>query len=726
MNDIAVIIPTYNVEEYIEKAMLSIINQKFSGEIELIIIDDCSTDLTVERINKVINEHKNFNIKFLQQKQNMRQGTARNRGIKECNSTYIIFLDGDDFFDNNALQTMFVKAENENCDFVICDWAYYYEDKGVVYVNNEKFMNNNILEEEDCEDLLSAGSFFTVNKLYRKEFLVENNIYYGEGYIYEDLEFYMDVAQKATRIGLVQNPFYKVRVNYTSTTKTNTESNEHVNSFLKAIDATLKKFQPRKEITRYFLYRYLLTRALNYTKYRAPKKYQKTTIKNVIDSMNKNDLFVPNNLSPFYDVLFGRRLVQNSKYNKVIFFYNLHSNRYLRRGFLFTYKVKLKFWKFRQKLKRKYKNLILNIQRKYYKRAKLETNLIIFLGFDYKYIGNSKYLFDYIVENYSNDFKVVFVTDNEKINEKYRVKPRSKEFYKIINKAKVVIAESWIPLDFQKKDNQKWIQLWHGTPFKKLLFDSHEKYIMKRNPNHKRNKHKDIIRWDILLSDSEVASEKFASSFNYGIENILNMGYPRVQWLKDNQENLDLKKQIKTMLNIDKEKKVVLYAPTWRDYNYRQSILDLDYVLNLSELQNLLGEEYVVINKNHALANNISNSADIIIPHNDFETQSLLLIADTLISDYSSIIFDAIAVNKNFNLFINDFAKYEDSRGVYSDMLEDLRPYLTNDIKKLVEMIKNPSKQIDLDINLQKKYSSMYQKDSNLNILKKITEMILN
>ena len=723
MNDIAVIVPTYNVEDYIEKAMLSIINQNFSGKIELIIIDDCSTDLTVEKVNNVIKMNKNFNIKFLQQKQNMRQGTARNRGIKECNSKYIIFLDGDDFFDNNALQTMFEKAEKENCDFVVCDWAYYYEDKGVVYVNNERFMNNNLLEEAECEDLLAAGSYFTVNKLYRKNFLVQNNIYYGEGYIYEDFEFYIDVAQKAKKIGIVQNPFYKVRINNKSTTKTNTKSREHIDSVIKAIDATLKKFQPRKEISRYFLYRYLLTRTLNYTKYRAPRKYQKSTIKTVIDNMNEKELFIPKNLSPFYDVIFGRGLVQNSKYNRVIFFYNLYSNRYLKRAFFCIYKEKLRFWKFRQKIKKKYKNFILKLQRKYYHKAEIEKNLILFLGFDYKYLGNSKYLFNYIIENYSNEFEVFFVTNNENVNKKYRVKPRSKEFYHKLGKAKIVIAESWIPLDFPKKENQKWIQLWHGTPFKKLLFDSHEQHIMKRNPNHKRNKSKDIARWDILLSDSEVANEKFESSFDYDKKNILSTGYPRVQWLKENQDNFELKNQIKDMLDIDKEKKVVLYAPTWRDYNFKESVLDLDYVLNLSELQNLLGEEYVVVNKNHALANNISNSADIITPHDDIETQSLLLIADTVISDYSSIIFDAIAVNKKFNLYINDFAKYEDARGVYSDMLEDLSPYITDDIIELVEMIKKPTKQ-EQDLKLQTKYSSMYQKDSNLEIYKKITEMM--
>ncbi len=185
------------------------------------------------------------------------------------------------------------------------------------------------------------------------------------------------------------------------------------------------------------------------------------------------------------------------------------------------------------------------------------------------------------------------LTTSKEVPSKYRVIPRSLKFYKILNQARIVIGESWIPLDFLKKEGQEWVQLWHGTPFKKLFFDSHEPFITTFNKNHKRDKQRDISRWDYLLADSTKAKEQFTTAFAYPVERILNIGYPRVQWLKDNRYNQELIKELKQSMEIPEDKKVILYVPTWRDYNYKKSVLDLDYTLDISRMQQLLDEDYV-------------------------------------------------------------------------------------------------------------------------------------
>ncbi|MDT3982172.1 CDP-glycerol glycerophosphotransferase family protein, partial [Staphylococcus ureilyticus] len=145
------------------------------------------------------------------------------------------------------------------------------------------------------------------------------------------------------------------------------------------------------------------------------------------------------------------------------------------------------------------------------------------LGFDYKYQGNSKYLFNYLKDKY-NPTKLKFVTSDKRIPEDYRIEPRSKEFFNAFYTSKVIIAESWIPLAFKKKEGQVWLQLWHGTPFKKMLFDSNESHMLRLNPNHRIRMKKDIARWDYLLSDSELAKSIFNTSFDFNYNKILNYG----------------------------------------------------------------------------------------------------------------------------------------------------------------------------------------------------------
>src|SRR5690606_4490026 len=124
----------------------------------------------------------------------------------------------------------------------------------------------------------------------------------------------------------------------------------------------------------------------------------------------------------------------------------------------------------------------------------------------------------------------------------------------------------------------------------------------------------------------------------------------------------------KEKLAIPLEKTVILYAPTWRDYNYKTENLDLTYLLDVQKLEKSLNDDYVIVYKEHSLGKKKMFEGNIVIPDDDIETQELILISDLVISDYSSIIFDALAIDIPFYLFITDFEKYEMARGVYEDM----------------------------------------------------------
>jgi CDP-glycerol glycerophosphotransferase len=725
--DISVIIPTYNAEKYITHALDSVVNQNFTGSIEIILIDDCSTDNTPNIIKEYKEFHSDVNINIFFQEKNMRQGTARNRGLNEAKGKYIFFLDGDDFLDCNAFEKMFARAEEKSCDFVLCDWAYYYEDKGLVYVNNDLFVSKDFLFGPECEDLYQAGTYFTVNKLYNKDFLLKNNIRYGEGYIYEDFEFYVKVAQYAEVIGIVQNPYYRVRVNEHSTTKTDTKSKNHIESFLKAVQNSMVDFAPRGKYSYYQLNKHLIQKAIYYSENRAPFGYKKKTLRSVLEILNnKNKKYkVPENVITLNHFYFRRKLVQRGKVNSILFVHWLQKKKKLEPLFQFARKQKQKITSTNIYKKMKQKKFDKKVN-SYYNKP-IDHNTILFLGFDYRYVGNSRYFLDYLLEK-DKKLNIYFVTKDKCVPKEYRVSPRSLKFYEVLAKAKVVIAESWVPLGFKKRPGTTWIQLWHGTPFKKVFFDSHEYYISKFNRNHKKQKQKDISKWDFLLADSEVGRDKLSSSFAFDKDRILNFGYPRIQWLKENKNNTELKNEIRTKLGIPEDKKVILYVPTWRDYNYKKKNPKFSYLLDLRKMSEKLESEFIILNKQHSMETKKKNKGNFIItPSEKIEVQHLLLITDYIISDYSSIIFDGMAIDIPFYLYINDFEKYEKARGVYPDMHEVLKTFYVENETDLVQKLKQgkasyPMEQFRVAKEL---YSNNLDTNSNNELYKKIKKILL-
>ncbi|MFB9974388.1 CDP-glycerol glycerophosphotransferase family protein [Allobacillus sp. GCM10007489] len=715
--DISVIIPVHNAPIYIEEAINSVNKQNFFGDVEIIVIDDCSTDNTVSSIKRIMKSSR-FPIKLIELEQNMKQGAARNKGLSIAKGKYVFFLDSDDFIHEDCLNDLFEEGELFDHDFVMCDWAYSYEDRGIVYANFDSFLREKRLYEKDCERLLEAITFFTVNKLYNKDFLQKNHISYGEGYIYEDYEFYVNTTINARSIGVISNPYYFVRFHDNSTTKISRKTTIHIDSFVRAVEATLLDFEPRKEISYYHLYKHLLRKALNYSNNRAPFGKKIPTIKKVIKLLNnkKVDYIVPKNIVLHNHLYFRRAYVQRGQILKILIVDWLHRKKKLNKVF---YKYKA----FRDRVKAKNKREAKANVIKESLNNPVKKGRILFLGFDFKYKGNSKYLFDYLTKQ-AHPYQIFIATKNKSVPGYLRVKPRSLKFYEYLYSSEIVIAESWIPLDFRKREDSKWIQLWHGTPFKKLLFDSNEKNILTKNKLHKRNKQRDIRRWDYLIADSEFAKQKLSKSFLFNPENIMTTGYPRVQWLKDNIVNTNLIEELKAELNIPINKKVILYTPTWRDYNHKTKLTDFNFKLDLGELANKLSDEYVIIDKSHDFEKNWENVYnEVIQPNNTFETQELILISDIIISDYSSIIFDAMHINKPFYLYINDLYKYQDSRGVYQEILDHLQPLITADKNKLMYMIEN-NIYGNLNLDLSKFIDNNYQNSNE--VLKEQIESLIS
>lgn len=308
----------------------------------------------------------------------------------------------------------------------------------------------------------------------------------------------------------------------------------------------------------------------------------------------------------------------------------------------------------------------------YHKNKDAIKPYIVFLGFDYSYRGNSKYLFEYI-KNHTN-FTVYFITDEQQ-GESF-VSPQHSETQNLIEQAQVLVLESYIPDGL--KPNGTIIQLWHGTPIKKLFLDSNELHQNKNIYNYRARKYNKLIKHNYFITDTKEINSVFNTAFPMQETKIISSGYPRNQFLIEHNEDNQLISQIKEDLQLNNHKQTILYVPTWRDNKEEQYLL---------EFPKEITDHYNIIYKCHIEDKNIKKT-NYIDPL-DYETQQLILVADMLISDYSSIIFDALTIDKKVYLYTPDFESYKYHRGLYEEVFNTVNQNQYFESNKMFEAISN-------------------------------------
>lgn len=184
MYSLSVIIPVYNTEQYIERCIESLINQTLN-DIEIIIIDDGSTDKSLEIINSF--KEKYSHMRVITQS-NSGQGSARNAGINIAKGKYITFVDSDDWLEDRCLEELYSIAVNSEADIVICNMKKVY-DNYCRYDEMPPFTKERLTRHEGIEEILKDKEIksYPCAKLFRRELFVKNNILFPENMYYEDL-----------------------------------------------------------------------------------------------------------------------------------------------------------------------------------------------------------------------------------------------------------------------------------------------------------------------------------------------------------------------------------------------------------------------------------------------------------------------------------------------------------------------------------------------------------
>ncbi len=685
---ISVIVPVYNTAKYLPKMFESLEKQTYPYY-ELILINDGSTDESGEVIKKYIKNKKN--VTYIEQ-ENKKQGYTRNQGIKKATGNYILFLDSDDFLETRTLELCVQKVREQDPDFVYFEWKEYHDGKKKFeYKRFDKNLDNKeILENEECSLLLSEKFYYTVTRLYKRDFLIKNNIFYGEGYFYEDHIFFIKTALCAKKVALIHAPLYCYRIHNQATTKNHLDTNVHAISFMKALEDTFKIENLEGEHLVPVLNHIILRFKTIYNK-KTPESYQKQFATDFIDFMSKKNIQFNDLLNPYWIQILNENILLNKDVDRL-------------QQIIADKKISI-LTKIKKPIKKLIKRII-HYKKTYYgleKKLPIYENTLLFMGFDYRYAGNSKYCYEQMQQRYPNH-QYFFVTNNKEV--KNKVKPYSFRYYRLLARSKVVVLESWLLSDLTKRDGQTWIQTWHASTVKKLLFDTTEPLSLKKSEKYRIKKYAEILNWDYLLVDNKTMGPFYETAFLLDSRQILPLGYPRVKYLIDHKKDEEKKKEIKEKYHVPGNKKIVLYAPTWRDYNVgvEDEHLDFRYLLDMDRLQELLGKKYIILFKDHNFKSRRELLTGNYIDASDFETQDTILMSDYVISDYSSIVFDAMAIDIPILIFAKDLLKYEKYRGVYPSIFNDLLHWGNINEEELAKSIKEYK--IDKFYkNIKKKYT---------------------
>ncbi len=275
------------------------------------------------------------------------------------------------------------------------------------------------------------------------------------------------------------------------------------------------------------------------------------------------------------------------------------------------------------------------------------------------------------------------------------VKYGSKEFLKYYSKAKFWFSNSRIKEIIKKKSNQVYIQCWHGTPLKKLGYDIEVKGGNAMNTiNDIRKKYStDSKKYNYMISPSDFCTEKFASAFNLSDKSILQtLGYPRNDFLY-NYTQSDVQR-IKEILSINTDKKIILYAPTWRD-DQHEAGKGYTYKINIDfdEMRKQFEKDYIILFRSHYFVSNNINLEQykgFVYNVSDYDDiNDLYVISDILITDYSSVFFDYANLNRPILFYMYDFEDYKNNLRDFYIELSELPGPIVKCESDLIKELKN-------------------------------------
>ncbi|MGI1805734.1 CDP-glycerol glycerophosphotransferase family protein [Exiguobacterium sp. TDN 0502] len=242
--------------------------------------------------------------------------------------------------------------------------------------------------------------------------------------------------------------------------------------------------------------------------------------------------------------------------------------------------------------------------------------------------------------------------------------------------SRVWVSNSRLPGWLIKPENTYYLQTWHGTPLKKLALDMDD--VQMANTTTERYKQgfkQETAKWSGLISPNAYSSAIFKRAFAFNGD-MLEIGYPRNDIFYQTARHDRIKEDVYRHYDIAPTKKVLLYAPTWRDNAFEgQGKYSFELPFSLDQFEERFGDEYVLLVRMHYL---VGSRLDVsayrsVRNASDYPDIAELYIASTaLITDYSSVMFDFAHLSRPILFYAYDLEHYRDQlRGFYFDFEQE-------------------------------------------------------
>lgn len=697
---ISVIIPFSHYPHYLKECLESLKTSAFQDFETLLVVDkehDC--------IDDVIKEYS-----FVRVIESQVHGCAacRNVGMQYAMGEYIYFLDADDYVLENTLGLLAVHAHGEDIVYgaISNTWnnkANYLEKIANQEIDPEDLEEKQRLHEEKVDAyrlknpdesehrLQSVYYLLRVKKgirsitalgiLFKTTFIRQNGFTFDENYrYYSDMTFLCPVLDRLTSQVRVEDAIYVKRkhndpINYPALSQE--ESDDRFEERCKVVETT-RSLIDENGIVRYYLDFKLIhffTRSMS-------KRLRRSQ-----DERWRNEYFTM--IIPYIEKCRPDVLDELSRNNaKMVRALLNHDLKGVQKQVRWVLGKK----KFKKMLKNKNTAYKLAYFHRYLKQP-VKENVILFETFMAKnYSDSPKYIYEYIAQNHPEYECVWAINDGAKIPYGAKtVKRFSFQYAYYLAVSKYLVFNVRPPLWYRKREEQVFLETWHGTPLKRLVFDQEE--VTSASPKYKQQFYRQRKDWDFLVSANPFSTKTFRSCFLYEGE-MLEYGYPRNDILYWPNKD-EIAQQLKEKLGIPKDKKTILYAPTWRDdQHYGSGQYKFELALDLKLMKERLQDDYVVLLRTHHYISDhidVSGLGDFVINLSSYDDISeIYLISDICITDYSSVFFDYANLKRPILFYTYDFDKYKNQlRGFYIDMNTEVPGPLLYTSEQVVQAIED-------------------------------------
>lgn len=698
---VSVILPVYNTEEFLTECLQSIVKQTYK-KLQIIIVNDASTDQSANIIDQFSTTDQR--IECISNDKKMGVGYSRNLAMQKVKGDYIYFADSDDMLHEKAIEYLLqaINQEENNTDTHDLQSDFL----GNIYVGhvvkiNKKDGIEELLKEQEAIHVKTLKQFAfykgmsVLSALIPTELVQKHHLTFDEQVdSYSELTFLMPIY-KHYSIKRVKNSYYfkRYRNDPISNPSLAQRNIDLLLSDFGDIYSRLKNDYANNKLVNSYL----------------DKQFLRLYRSKFILLMN-ND----NNQSAFDKLSQTTKLLSREEVKNQSFVIRTELNA-LKKGQYQKYHRVLKLHHFGSDTKKSLTSLNKfnrQIYRDIFMKLPLNEKKVVFASFLGKqYADSPKAIYEYMVEHYPDyEFVWIFNETGRKLpgNAK-QVKRLSLAYYYHLATAKYWVSNMRQPLHLKKREGNVFLETWHGTPLKRLVFDMDEVYSA--NPKYKKDFYQQSRLWDYLIAANPYSSEIFKSAFKFD-KKMLEYGYPRNDTLYKNNNEAYITK-VKKTLDIPLDKKVILYAPTWRDDEfYEAGKYKFDLKFDLQKLREKLGDDYVILLRMHYfIADNLNiegyeGFVYNLSKHDDIA--DLYLISDILITDYSSVFFDYSNLRRPILYYAYDLEKYRDKlRGFYLDYENQMPGPILKTTDEIIAAVQNIDQ---IEEQYKEKYDEFYDK----------------